>query len=94
MSFSIERSEVFAFLAPNGAGKTTTVRMLRTLTRPDGGHASVAGGFDVARQPTAVLTTRYMDEAEYADRLAITEHGSIVASGTADELKRQVGAGQ
>ena len=53
VSFSIERGEVFAFLGPNGAGKTTTVRMLCTLTRPDGGRASVAG-FDVARQPKAV----------------------------------------
>jgi ABC-2 type transport system ATP-binding protein len=53
VSFCIERGEVFAFLGPNGAGKTTTVRMLCTLTRPGGGHASVAG-FDVARQPKAV----------------------------------------
>jgi len=206
VSFCIERGEVFAFLGPNGAGKTTTVRMLCTLTRPDGGHASVAG-FDVARQPKAVrrriglvfqeptlddrltaeqnlrfhavlyhvppaeveerigrvlrlvaledrrhdlvstfsggmarrleiargmlhtpavlfldeptvgldpqtralvwedvlrlrreeqvtifLTTHYMDEAEYADRLAIIDHGLIVATGTPDELKRRVGA--
>jgi ABC-2 type transport system ATP-binding protein len=205
VSFSIERGEVFAFLGPNGAGKTTTVRMLCTLTRPSGGHASVAG-FDVARQPEAVrrriglvfqeqtlddrltaeqnlrfhavlyhvpraqveerigrvlrlvaledrrhdlvstfsggmarrleiargmlhtpavlfldeptvgldpqtrtlvwedvlrlrreeqttifLTTHYMDEAEYADRVAIIDHGLIVATGTPDELKRQVG---
>jgi ABC-2 type transport system ATP-binding protein len=206
VSFSIERGEVFAFLGPNGAGKTTTVRMLCTLTRPCGGHASVAG-FDVARQPEAVrrriglvfqeqtlddrltaeqnlrfhavlyhvpraqvkaridrvlrlvaledrrhdlvstfsggmarrleiargmlhtpavlfldeptvgldpqtrtlvwedvlrlrreeqmtifLTTHYMDEAEYADRIAIIDHGLIVATGTPDELKHQVGA--
>jgi len=41
---------------------------------------------------TIFLTTHYMDEAEYADRLAIIDHGSIVATGTPDELKRQVGA--
>ncbi|MEU2244158.1 ATP-binding cassette domain-containing protein [Streptomyces sp. NPDC018338] len=34
---------VFALLGPNGAGKTTTVRILATLTTPDGGHARVAG---------------------------------------------------
>ncbi|MFF5787277.1 ATP-binding cassette domain-containing protein [Streptomyces sp. NPDC012693] len=34
---------VFALLGPNGAGKTTTVRILATLTRPDAGHARVAG---------------------------------------------------
>jgi len=43
-------------------------------------------------QVTIFLTTHYMDEAEYADRLAIIDHGLIVATGTPDELKRQVGA--
>ncbi len=33
-----------------------------------------------------------MDEAEYADRLAIIDHGQIVATGSPDELKRQLGA--
>ena len=37
-----------AVLGPNGAGKTTTVRILATLTRPDAGHARVAG-CDIAR---------------------------------------------
>jgi ABC-2 type transport system ATP-binding protein len=43
-------------------------------------------------QATIFLTTHYMDEAEYADRLAIIDHGSIVATGTPGELKRQVGS--
>jgi len=38
----------FALLGPNGAGKTTIVRILSTLTRPDGGTARVAG-CDIAR---------------------------------------------
>jgi ABC-2 type transport system ATP-binding protein len=33
---------VFCLLGPNGAGKTTTVRILATLTAPDGGTARVA----------------------------------------------------
>jgi ABC-2 type transport system ATP-binding protein len=45
----VPRATVFALLGPNGAGKTTTVRMLATLTAPDGGVASVAG-HDVVRQ--------------------------------------------
>jgi ABC-2 type transport system ATP-binding protein len=43
-------------------------------------------------QTTIFLTTHYMDEAEYADRIAIIDHGLIVATGTPGELKRQVGA--
>jgi ABC-2 type transport system ATP-binding protein len=34
---------VFALLGPNGAGKTTLIRILSTLTPPDGGAAWVAG---------------------------------------------------
>ncbi len=44
---------VLGVLGPNGSGKTTTVRILSTLLRPDGGHATV-GGFDVVRQPHEV----------------------------------------
>jgi ABC-2 type transport system ATP-binding protein len=40
---------------------------------------------------TVFLTTHYLDEADaLCDRLAIIDHGRIVASGTPDELKRQV----
>ena len=40
---------------------------------------------------TVFLTTHYLDEADaLADRLAIIDHGTIVAEGTSDELKRQV----
>lgn len=40
---------------------------------------------------TVFLTTHYLEEADaLADRLAIIDHGLIVAEGTADELKREV----
>jgi ABC-2 type transport system ATP-binding protein len=42
---------------------------------------------------TVFLTTHYLDEADaLCDRLAIIDHGSIVAEGTPDELKRRIGA--
>lgn len=41
---------------------------------------------------TVFLTTHYMEEAEYADRIAIIDHGAIVAIGTPDRLRREVGA--
>lgn len=43
ISLSITPGEIFGFLGANGAGKTTTIRMLCGLTRPSGGHASIAG---------------------------------------------------
>jgi ABC-2 type transport system ATP-binding protein len=40
---------------------------------------------------TVFLTTHYLEEADaLADRLAIIDHGQIVAQGTADELKREI----
>ncbi len=39
---------VLGVLGPNGVGKTTAVRILATLLRPDGGHATVCG-YDVLR---------------------------------------------
>jgi ABC-2 type transport system ATP-binding protein len=43
------------------------------------------------RQVTTFLTTQYMDEAEYCDRIAIIDHGAIVALDTPDRLKDLVG---
>lgn len=41
---------------------------------------------------TIFLTTHYMDEAEQlADRVAIIDHGKIIALGSPDELKQMVG---
>jgi ABC-2 type transport system ATP-binding protein len=44
------------------------------------------------RGVTVFLTTQYLEEADVlADRVAIIDHGRIVASGTPDELKAEVG---
>lgn len=53
VDFAVPAGTVTAVLGPNGAGKTTAVRILTTLSTPDGGTAKVAG-FDVATQGTQV----------------------------------------
>jgi ABC-2 type transport system ATP-binding protein len=40
---------------------------------------------------TIFLTTHYMDEAEYAERIAIIDYGKIIALDTPDVLKASVG---
>jgi len=40
---------------------------------------------------TIFLTTHYMDEAEHCDRIAIIDHGEIVALDTPDNLKDALG---
>ncbi len=43
---------------------------------------------------TILLTTQQLEEAdELADRIALLDHGRIVAEGTADELKRRIPGG-
>ena len=40
---------------------------------------------------TILLTTQYLDEADHlADRIAVLDHGRIVAEGSAEELKRRI----
>ena len=48
-----------------------------------------------AKGKTIILTTHYLDEAQQlADKVAIMDHGHIVATGTSDEIIAQHGSGE
>ncbi|MFD3436814.1 ATP-binding cassette domain-containing protein [Streptomyces sp. NPDC058685] len=48
----------------------------------------------VAQGTTVLLTTQYLDEADHlASRIAVIDHGKVIAEGTKGELKASVGSG-
>ncbi len=94
VSFSVREGEVFGLLGPNGAGKSTTVRVLVTLTHPDGGTATV-GGHDVLREPGAVRRTiGYVPQDSGVDQFG-TGRENLMLQGrvqgmSGDDLRRRV----
>lgn len=44
-----------------------------------------------AKGTTIIITTHFMEEAEYCDRMMIQDHGKILALGTPQEIRRQFG---
>ena len=68
VGFRVRAGEVFGLLGPNGAGKSTTVKILATLTNPDGGRAEVAGN-DVVGEADAVRhSIGYVPQSSGVDR--------------------------
>lgn len=46
----------------------------------------------VTNGTTVLLTTQYLEEADrLTDSIAVIDHGQVIAEGTSDELKRQIG---
>jgi ABC-2 type transport system ATP-binding protein len=87
ISFDVGRGEVLALLGPNGAGKTTTVDILSTLTRPDDGHAVVAG-YDVVSDPAGVRRSIMLTGQHVALDDLLTGRENLVMFGRLQGLKR------
>src|SRR5919108_403444 len=100
ISFAVPEGVIFGFLGPNGAGKTTTIKMLTTVLTPSGGLDpqtrnqiwEFIRALSRDERVTVFFTTHYMEEAErVAERIAVIDHGRIVAQGTAAALREQTG---
>ncbi|MBV9088805.1 MAG: ATP-binding cassette domain-containing protein [Mycobacteriaceae bacterium] len=87
VSFEVGRGEVVGLLGPNGAGKTTMVDILSTLTRPDRGHASIAG-FDVGSEPASVRRTIMLTGQQVALDETLTGRENLVLFGRLQGLRR------
>ena len=96
LSLAVPAGTIFGLLGPNGAGKSTTVRILTTLSRPDGGSARVAG-VDVLAEPVrvrhaiGVVAQRHGLDPEATGRENLTLQGEFYAITGAD-LRERVGA--
>jgi ABC-2 type transport system ATP-binding protein len=87
ISFEVRRGEVLGLLGPNGAGKTTTVDILSTLTRPDRGHAVVAG-HDVLSDPAGVRRSIMLTGQHVALDDMLTGRENLVMFGRLQGLKK------
>jgi ABC-2 type transport system ATP-binding protein len=80
ISFEFGSGEVLGLLGPNGAGKTTMVDILSTLTRPDRGHARVAGR-DVVADPAGVRRSIMLTGQHVAVDNLLTGRANLVMFG-------------
>jgi ABC-2 type transport system ATP-binding protein len=87
ISFEVSRGEVLGLLGPNGAGKTTMVDVLSTLTRPDRGHARVAG-HDVVSHPAKVRRSIMLTGQQVAVDNLLTGHQNLMLFGQLQGLTK------
>jgi ABC-2 type transport system ATP-binding protein len=90
IDLTVRRGQVFGFLGPNGAGKTTTLRILATLTRPDGGTARVLG-HDLLRERDAIRARVAVTGQFAALDEDLTGHENLVVFGRLHGLSRAAG---
>jgi ABC-2 type transport system ATP-binding protein len=88
VSFAVREGEIFGLLGPNGAGKSTTVRMLATLTKPDGGRGLVAGHDIVRESRETRRSLGYVAQNSGTDRY-LTGRENLVVQARAQRLSRK-----
>ena len=75
VSLTVHRGEVVGILGPNGSGKSTLVRVISTLTLPDGGDVKV---FDIDAVAQPRIVQRYINrvsvEASFFKKLSSMEN--------------------
>ncbi|MFC4114237.1 ATP-binding cassette domain-containing protein [Nonomuraea zeae] len=90
IDLTVRRGQVFGFLGPNGAGKTTTIRILATLTRPDGGTARVLG-HDVISERDAIRARVAVTGQFAALDEDLTGYENVIILGRLQGLSRAAG---
>ena len=75
VTLTVHRGEVVGILGPNGSGKSTLVRVISTLTLPDGGQVKVFD-IDAVAQPRVVqrYINRVSVEASFFKKLSSMEN--------------------
>ena len=87
LDLEVPSGAIVGVLGPNGAGKTTAVRILTTLSLPDGGSARVAG-YDVVKEAAAVQRNIGVTAQDATLDEVLTGRQNLVMIGRLSGLRR------
>jgi ABC-2 type transport system ATP-binding protein len=87
IDLEVPAGSILGVLGPNGAGKTTAVRILTTLSIPDGGSARVAG-YDVVSQASDVQRNIGVTAQDATLDEVLTGRENLVMIGRLSRLSR------
>src|SRR6202042_3789255 len=87
VDLEVPAGAILGVLGPNGAGKTTAVRILTTLSLPDGGSARVAG-HDVVSEAAAVQRSIGVTAQDATLDEVLTGRQNLVMIGRLSGLRR------
>jgi ABC-2 type transport system ATP-binding protein len=87
VDLEVPAGSILGVLGPNGAGKTTGVRILTTLTAPDGGRAWVAGHDVVTEAPAVRRKIGVTGQDATLDEM-LTGRQNLVTVGQLSRLRR------